>query len=258
MTGARLLVRQLRYERLAFTRNPAAAFFTFFFPLIFLVIFNLIFGNEPIDVEGGTTNTSTFYIPAIAAFSVINACYTGLAVSISFARDQGQLKRIAGTPLPKAAYLGAKIVFMTATGIVLVVIVTAFGLVFYGVDVPSGTLPAFVLSLIVGAAAFAALGLATTAFIPNSEAAPAVVNAIILPLLFISDVFIPLRENAPIWLGLAGDVFPVKHLSIALQTAFNPFEQGSGLELGNLAVIAAWGLAGAIVAVRRFRWEPSR
>ena len=258
MTGARLLIRQLRYERLAFMRNPAAAFFTFFFPLIFLVIFNLIFGNEPIQLEGGETNTSTFYIPAIAAFSVINACYTGLAMSISFARDQGQLQRIAGTPLPKGSYLGAKVLFMTVIGMLLVVVVTAFGLVFYSVDVPSGTLPAFLLSLVVGAAAFAALGLATTAFIPNAEAAPAVVNAIILPLLFISDVFIPLRDGAPVWLGLAGDVFPVKHLSIALQSAFDPFEQGSGLRLENLAVIAAWGIAGAIVAVRRFRWEPSR
>ena len=258
MTTARLLIRQLRYERLAFTRNPAAAFFTFFFPLIFLVIFNVIFGNEPIDIEGGRTNTSTFYIPTIAAFSVINACYTGLAMSISFARDQGQLQRIAGTPLPKGAYLGAKVLFMTLIAIVLVIVVTAFGLVFYSVDVPSGTMPAFLLSLVVGAAAFAALGLATTAFVPNAEAAPVVVNAIILPLLFISDVFIPLRENAPVWLGLAGDIFPVKHLSIALQAAFNPFEEGSGLRLGNLAVIAAWGLAGAVVAMRRFRWAPSR
>ena len=258
MTGARLLIRQLRYERLAFMRNPAAAFFTFFFPLIFLVIFNLIFGNEPIQLEGGETNTSTFYIPAIAAFSVINACYTGLAMSISFARDQGQLQRVAGTPMPKGSYLGAKILFMTVIAMLLVIVVTAFGLVFYSVDVPSSTLPAFLLSLVVGAAAFAALGLATTAFIPNSEAAPAIVNAIILPLLFISDVFIPLRDNAPIWLGLVGDIFPVKHLSIALQAAFDPFEQGSGLRLGNLAVIAAWGVVGAIVAVRRFRWEPSR
>ena len=258
MTAARLLVRQLRYEQLAFARNPAAAFFTFFFPLIFLVIFNVIFGNEPMRVEGGETNTSTFYIPAIAAFSVINACYTGLAISISFARDQGQLQRVAGTPLPRGAYLGAKIAYMTLIAVLLVIVVTAFGLVFYGVDAPGGTLPAALLSLVIGAAAFAALGLATTAFIPNSDAAPAVVNGIILPLLFISDVFIPLRDGAPVWLGLAGDVFPVKHLSIALQTAFNPFEQGHGLRLGNLAVIAAWGAAGALVAVWRFRWAPSR
>lgn len=258
MTTARLLLRQLRYERRAWMRNPAAAFFTFVFPLIFLVVFNVIFGNETIEVAGGTTNTSTFYIPAIAAFSVINACYTGLAMSVSFARDQGQLKRVAGTPLPKGAYLGAKVLFMTMLSIILVAVVALFGLVFYGVDVPSGTLPAFVLTLAVGAAAFSMLGLATTAFVPNAEAAPAVVNAIILPLLFISDVFIPLRDTAPAWLGLAGDLFPVKHFSLAAQTAFNPFEEGSGLRLGHLAVMAAWGAAGAMVALWRFRWEPTR
>ena len=258
MTTVRLLVRQLRYERLAFVRNPAAAFFTFFFPLIFLVVFNVIFGNETIQIEGGETNTSTFYVPAIAAFSVINACYTGLAMSISFARDQGQLKRVAGTPLPKGAYLGAKVLFMTIIAIVLVAVVAAFGAVFYSVDLPSGTLPAFLVTLAVGAAAFAMLGLATTAFIPNAEAAPAVVNALILPLLFISDVFIPLRDNSPAWLGLAGDLFPVKHLSLALQTAFNPFEDGSGFRLGHLAVMAGWGVAGGVVALWRFRWEPNR
>ncbi len=258
MTGSPLLARQLRYEFLAWRRNPAAAFFTFFFPLIFLVIFNLIFGNDTIRLDGGETNTATFYTPAIAAFSVINACYTGLAMSISFARDQGQLKRISGTPLPKGAYLGAKVTLMTIIGLLLVAVVTAFGAVFYGVDVPTGTLPAFVLTLAVGSAAFAMLGLATTAFVPNAEAAPAIVNAIILPLLFISDVFIPLRDNAPVWLGLVGDVFPVKHLSLAAQAAFDPFEEGSGLRLGHLAVMAAWGVAGGVVALWRFRWEPKR
>ncbi|MYE31355.1 MAG: ABC transporter permease [Chloroflexi bacterium] len=258
VTTTRLLARQVRYEFLAFRRNPAAAFFTFFFPLIFLVVFNLIFGNDTISIPGGETNTSTFYIPAIAAFSIINACYTGLAMSISFARDQGQLKRVAGTPLPKGAYLGAKVLFMTIIGIILVAVVTAFGAVFYSVEVPTGTLPAFLLTLAVGAAAFAMLGLAMTAFIPNAEAAPAVVNAVILPLLFISDVFIPLRDNAPAWLGLVGDLFPVKHLSLASQAAFNPFEEGSGLRLGHLGVMALWGVGGAVVALWRFRWEPRR
>ena len=258
MTAARLLLRQLRYERLAMTRNPAAAFFTFAFPLIFLVIFNLLFGNERIDIEGGETNASTFYIPAIAAFAVINACYTGLAMSVSFARDQGQLKRVAGTPLPKGAYLGGKVLFLTLVAIALVAIVTAFGAAFYGVDAPRGTLPAFLVTLAVGAAAFAMLGLATTAFVPNADAAPAIVNAVILPLLFVSDVFIPLRDNAPPWLGLLGDLFPVKHLSLALQASFNPFEDGSGFRPGHLAVIAAWGAAGALAALRWFRWESAR
>ena len=258
MTTARLLLRQLRYERLALMRNPAGAFFTLAFPLIFLVIFNLLFGNERIAIEGGETSASTFYIPAIAAFAVINACYTGLAMSVSFARDRGQLKRVAGTPLPKGAYLGGKVLFLTLAAIALVAIVTAFGAAFYGVDPPRGTLPAFLVTLAVGAAAFAMLGLATTAFVPNADAAPAVVNAVILPLLFVSDVFIPLRDNAPPWLGLLGDLFPVKHLSLALQASFNPFEDGSGFRPGHLAVVAGWGAAGAVAALRWFRWESAR
>jgi len=256
MTGLRLGLRQVRYEAVAFVRNPAAAFFTFVFPLIFLVIFNLLFGNEELVLPGGTTNVSTFYVPAIAALSVINACYTGLAMSMSVSRDLGLLKRLRGTPLPAAAFLLGRVLFMTLVALALVAIVTLFGAVFYGVDIPTNTLPAFVISLAIGAAAFSCLGLAITTFIPNADAAPAVVNASILPLLFISDVFIRLEDGGPGWLDFVGDLFPVKHLSLALQTAFNPFETGSGFEPAHLGILALWGLVGALVAARRFSWEP--
>jgi ABC-2 type transport system permease protein len=256
MRTVRLGLRQVRYEFIAFRRNPASAFFTFVFPLIFLVIFNLLFGNEELDLPGGTTHVSTFYVPAIAALSVINACYTGLAMSMSVARDQGLLKRLRGTPLPASAFLVGRVTFMTLVALALVAIVTAFGALFYGVDVPTNTLPAFVVTLAVGAAAFSLLALAVTAFIPNSEAAPAVVNASILPLLFISDVFIRLESDSPVWLETLGNIFPVKHLSLALQTAFNPFETGSGWEPKHLAVIVLWGAIGAVIAARRFSWEP--
>ena len=256
MRALQLGLRQVRYESVAFVRNPASAFFTLVFPLIFLVIFNLLFGNEELELEGGTTNVSTFYVPAIAALSVINACYTGLAMSMTISRDQGLLKRLRGTPLPASSFLIGRVVFMTLVALALVAIVTLFGTIFYGVDVPTNTLPAFVISLAVGAAAFSILGLAITSFIPNADAAPAVVNASILPLLFISDVFIPIDEDGPTWLAALGDFFPVKHLSLALQTAFNPFESGSGFEPQHLGVIALWGAVGAVVAARRFSWEP--
>lgn len=249
-------LRQIRYELVAFYRNPASAFFTFVFPLMFLVIFNLLFGNEELELDGGTTNVSTFYVPAIAALSVINACYTGVAMSMTFSRDQGLLKRLRGTPLPASSFLIGRVLFMTLVALSLVVIVTLFGTIFYGVDVPTNTLPAFIVSLMIGAAAFSILGLAITSFIPNADAAPAVVNASILPLLFISDVFIPIDEDSPQWLALIGDVFPVKHLSVALQTAFNPFESGTGFEPGHLGIIVLWGAIGAVVAARRFSWEP--
>ena len=100
MSGLRVALRQLRYEQRSFRRNPPAAFFTVVFPLMFLVIFNLLFGDDPIDVAGGVTSASTFYVPAIAALSIISACYTNVAMSVSITHDRGVLKRLRGTPCP--------------------------------------------------------------------------------------------------------------------------------------------------------------
>ena len=261
MRDLKLALRQVRYENIAFWRNPAAAFFTFAFPLIFLVIFNLIFGGGTTDrfsAPGAPeVSLSNFYIPAVAAFSVITACYTNIAIGVTFARDEGQLKRIRGTPLPSWAYLFGRIAHAIVVAIILVVIVVAFGIVFYDVDLPTRTLPAFFASLAVGGASFAALGLAVTAIIPNPDASPAVTNATVLPLLFISDVFIPL-ENAPDWLGTVSGIFPIKHFSHALITAYNPVgaTPGSGFVGSDLIVMAAWGLAGVAAAARFFSWEP--
>ena len=128
--------------------------------------------------------------------------------------------------------------------LVLTVIVVAFGRIFYDVDIPGSTLPAVLVTLAVGAFAFCAMGLAVAAMVPNADAAPAVVNASILPLLFISDVFIPPDAGTPAWVEHISSIFPVRHLSEALQTGFNPFETGAGFEPLHLAVIAAWGSGG--------------
>jgi ABC-2 type transport system permease protein len=252
-----LAIRESRYTMRAFWRNPAAAFFTIVFPLMFLVIFNLVFGDETLEVEGGEIDTSTFYVPAIIALSVISACYTNIAIGIAYARDGGILKRVRGTPLPPLAFLGGRIIQATLVALLLVVIVLAMGVIFYGVELPGKQFPAFVVTLILGAATFCALGLAITALIPNAEASPAVVNASILPLLFISNVFIP-TESAPSWLNDFASIFPVVHFASALHTTFNPFETGSGFDLKALAVIAAWGVLGIVLAVRFFSWEPRR
>ena len=257
MTTLRLALRQAAYENRSFRRNPPAAFFTVVFPIMFLVIFNVLFGNDEIEVGSGTTNASTFYVPAIAALSIVSACYTNVAMSVALTRDLGVLKRLRGTPLPPAAYLGGVIIHVTGVALAMVAFVVVVGRVFYDVEIVARTIPAFVLSIVVGAAAFSALGLATTGFIKDSNAAPAVTNAIVLPLLFISDIFIT-PGTAPEWVSSVADVFPVKHLSQALFAAFNPFEDGSGLRLGDLAVIAAWGVLGVLIALRRFRWEPPR
>lgn len=257
MNDGALALRQVRYESRAFWRNPAAAFFTFAFPLMFLGIFLLIFGGGEIEVEGGTTNSATFTIPAIVAFSVVNACYTNIAMTVALSREQGLLKRVRGTPLPPWAFLSGKVIHAVLVALLLVAVVTTVGAVFYDVDVPTNTMPAFIVTLVLGAAAFAALGMAVAGFIPNADAAPAVVNATILPLLFISDVFIPL-DDAPAWVGAVAWIFPVRHFAEALHTAFNPFETGMGFTPLSLAVLALWGLGGVVVAARFFTWEPRR
>ena len=255
MSDLALALRQVRFENRSFWRNPASAFFTVVVPLMFLVILNALLSSDTTRVPGGVTSLSNFYVPAMAALSVINACYTSVAMSVSIAREEGLLKRIRGTPLPGWAYLFGRIVHSTLIALMLVAIVVAFGAVFYDVQIPGKTMPAFILSIAVGAAAFSALGMAIVSVIPNSEAATAIANGTILPVLFISDVFVRLNDP-PRWLAVLGDIFPVKHFSQACQTAFNPFYGGSGFEWADLGVIALWGLAGLLVALRYFSWEP--
>jgi ABC-2 type transport system permease protein len=255
MNDLRLALRQVWYINLAFVRNPAALFFTLVFPLMFLVIFTVIFGNGHVLVGPGKTVTvATFYVPAIAAFSVVNACYTNIAISLSASRDTGALKRIHGSPLPVWGYMFARIVHAVAIAVVLVVVCAAFGGAFYGATLPTNTLPAFALTLVVGAAVFSALGVAVIALIPNADAAPAIVNVTILPLLFISNIFIPL-ENPTGWIDVAGKIFPVRHFADAMIGSFFQLS-GSGLHTNDLLVMLAWGVGALIFGIRNFRWEP--
>jgi ABC-2 type transport system permease protein len=258
-SGARLAVRQVRYENIAFWRNPASAFFTFAFPLLLMVIFTTILGTDTSTLPSGIeVDNSTYYTASILAFSVVTACYTNIAMTVTFARDEGVLKRVRGTPLPGWSYLLGKILLSIGVMALLVVIVCTFGRVVYGIDLPTRSLPAFLVTLAVGAASFCALGLAVTAAIPNAEAAPAVVNASVLPLLFVSGVFIPI-DVAPKWLQAIAGIFPIKHFLEATIDSFLPSPHNAyGWSWGDLAVVAAWGLGGLLVATRTFSWEPRR
>ena len=256
MNELRLALRQVAFTNRAFWRNPASAFFTFFFPLIFLVIFTTLFGNDPTRLGDATVTGASFYVPAMAAFGVVSACYTNIAISVTFQRDAGILKRIAGTPLPGWIYLAGRVLHAMAVALVLVVVCLLFGTLLYDAEIPSLTGALYLLvAMLVGGASFAALGLATTTIVPNADAAPAIVNATVLPVLFLSDVFINTSE-APAWVQWIGKVFPVKHFAEAVQSAFLP--QVVTWRWSNVLIVAVWGLFGLLVAVRRFRWEPGR
>ena len=256
MNDLELAVRQVRFTNRSFWRNPASAFFTIAFPLMFLVIFTALFGNDEISVAGRTISLSTYYVSAIAAFSIITATYTNLAISVTFQRDGGVLKRIRGTPLPAWAYLFGRVVHAMVVSFLLVAVVVAFGALLYHADVPTRTLPAFLLTVAVGSASFSALGMAVTAAVPNADAAPAVVNAVIMPLLFLGDVFIPIR-NPDAWYVVVSKFFPVYHFAQAMKGAyFAP--TGGGLQGGHVLIVAIWGVVGVLLAVRFFSWEPRR
>ena len=133
MSALALSLRQVRYTNKAFWRNPASAFFTFVFPLMFLVIFTALLGSGEVDFGHGIVlDQATYFVAAMAAFGVITATYTNIAISVTFQRDQGILKRLRGTPLPSWAYLTARVLHSMLVALVLVVITLVFGKVAYG------------------------------------------------------------------------------------------------------------------------------
>jgi ABC-2 type transport system permease protein len=250
-----LIAHEFRFDQKVFWRNPASVFFTVLLPLIFLFIFATIFGND--TIEERAVKTTTYYVPAIIALSVISATTVSLAINLTEDRERGLLKRVRGTPLPPAVFVAGRVGNSFVISVLMVVLVAILGKLVYGVSLPDQTIPAVLVTLAVGAFAFSCLGFALTAIIPSEDAAPAVTNAIMLPLYFVSGVFIPDSEIPSGVLHVA-DVFPVRHFFEAFFAAWDPNTTGSGLELGNLAVVAAWGVFGLLIAVRFFRWEPRR
>ena len=146
--------------------------------------------------------------------------------------------------------------FIWTRRIVLTVLTTVFGIVVYGIHTPDHILAAAV-SVAVGALVFCALGLAMTIVIPNADAAPAIVNGVFLPIVFISGTFFPVPSTSV--LAQIAEVFPVRHFIDAMFTAFDPARQSSsGFNGTDLLVMAAWGVAAVVIAARRFRWEPTK
>ncbi len=248
-----LLFTQFRYANHGFWRQPVAAFFTLVFPLSFLVVLSAIVGNAVIDQTTGL-RFAQFVTPAFAVFGVCMASYVSLAAADAYARESGVLKRLHGTPVPPAVQIGARILSAVWVSMIAVIVLVGVGVTFYGVQIVWRTVPAVILTLLVGIACFAALGLAVAALAPSAAATQAITNGSLVLLAFVSGMFA--FGDLPDWVERVGDVFPLRHFMMAVSDAFNPYLSGSGFAADHLAVMAAWGVVGAVVAIRWFRWEP--
>ena len=255
MSALRAVGRQLKWNEKTYWRNPAAAGFTFAFPLLFLVVFIAINGNDRVGVTGGRVKFAQFYVPAIVAFGLISACYTNLAFAVTVLRERRILKRVRGTPLSPIVYLAGLIGNAVVVSLILSTLVITLGVVVYGITFPDHYL-GLAVAVVFGAFCFSALGIAVSTFVPNEDAAPAIINFVLFPLLFISGTFGPVSSDSVLSKIATG--FPMQHLNKLMQRVFNPFAAGTAIHSTDVAVLVLWGLIGVAVAVRRFRWEPNR
>jgi len=238
--------RQYRLERRLFWRNPSAAFFNFLLPLLFLVAGGIILHGNQSDLNK--------LVPSIAGMAVMSTTFTALSYNIVFLRERGVLKRIRGTPLPTISYLGGVAAnAVTNTALQIAIIVVA-GKVFFGLDWPPewGSLLVFVVA---GVVCFAALGVAFAHAIPNFESTAAYVNAVFLPVLFVS-FYVFDSTGAPGFLRSIAEGLPLYPLIVGLSGAM---VTGRSLasNLDELAVIGLWAALGIYLAVRGFSWERS-
>ena len=252
-----LLMRWIRARVTLMLRNPRVTFFTFAFPLMFLVIFSAINGDAMVPgASGDEVRFAQFYTPSIGIFGLTMACYSNVVFGLSYARDERLLKRVRGTPLPMPVYLASWLTGAVLLGIASVVLMFVVAVPALGVDIYPRLLPAAAVTLVLGAACLAALGLSVTTLVRNADQAGPVAQLTLLPLSFISGIWFPI-EGAPDWVTAIAHAFPLYHLVQAFDACFVPQTTGSGLAPGQLAVIAAWGVAGLLVAVRRFQAEPN-
>jgi ABC-2 type transport system permease protein len=240
---------QLKAEQRIFWRSREAAIFVFLFPPLLFVLLASIFGD---GTEDGRP-VASYLVSGLIGYAVANTALGGLAISLVIRREYGLLKRLRSTPLPASLYLACVLVSNLIVVALQAAAILLLGIGLYGADVAADA-ASFLLSLLLGAAAFAGLGLAAAALIRSAESVAAVVNIVVLPMSFLSGSFGE-TDNLPRVLELLAAVLPLKYL---IDLVLASYVDGEPLwdHLGAVGIVAAWGAAGYAVARLRFGWEP--
>ena len=244
----RLFAHQLRAEQLLFWRSREAALFIFLFPLLLFVLLGSVYSGTIYGVPAAQGLLS-----GLIGYGCANTAFAGLAITLVVRRESAILKRLRATPLPASTYVAAMLVSTLIVFALQTVALFVLGRVFYGTPFPTA-IASLVLAVIIGAAVFAALGVATASLIRSAEGSSAVVNFILLPMAFLTGSFGPTRHFPP-FLRAIGAVLPLKYF-IDLINAIYLRGHSIWTKPFALAVLVAWGLGGLVVAVLKFRWEP--
>jgi ABC-2 type transport system permease protein len=248
----RLLPHQLRGEQRLYWRSRELAFFTFLFPLLIFVLLGSVYGDDTIKKEHGV-KASAYLLAGILGYGVVSTAFAGLAIVLVVRRESGVLKRLRGTPLPPATYLGSVIGSTVFVYLIESAVLIATARLLYDVPLPHEW-PSVILAVLFGTLSFAAMGFALTGLIRSDEGASAVVNAIYLPVSFLAGAFWS-AQSFPHFLSVISEILPLTHF-IRLMRNIVLLNEPIWDNWQQVAVIGAWGLAGLILSVRYFRWEP--
>ncbi|MDX6475660.1 MAG: type transport system permease protein [Gaiellaceae bacterium] len=247
----RLFVHEVRTEQLLFWRNREAAFFTFFLPIIFFLVFGSIYGDSTITKEH--LRAAPFLEAGMIGYGVASTAFAGLAITMVIRRESGVLKRIRATPLPPWTYLLAVLVSTFIVFLVEGALIIAIGRLLFSVALPDRPFSFFVV-LVIGAVAFAAMGLGLTGYVRSAEGSSAVVNFVYLPMAIISGTFFT-PKGYPSFLRAIADVLPLTYFTkLTREVMVRHHHVWS--ESGSIAVVLLWGAIGLAAAIRGFRWEP--
>ena len=245
----RLFLHELRTEQTLFWRNREAAFFTFFLPVIFFLVFGSIYGNDTISGIRG----APFLEAGMIGYGVASTCFAGLAITMVIRRESGVLKRVRATPLPPWTYLVAVLASTFLTFLVEAALLIVLGRVLFSVAFPTRPL-SLLAALVIGAAGFAALGLGLTSLVRTAEGSSAVVNVFYLPMAIISGTFFS-PQRYPGFLKAIADVLPLTYFTELTRDVMVRHHH-LWSETGAIAVVLLWGVIGIGVAIRGFRWQP--
>ncbi|MFB6953672.1 ABC transporter permease [Streptomyces niveus] len=255
-------LRRGSLELRQFFRQRDQAIFTFAFPIVFLFLFASIFSN---DVEGAGITASQLYVPSMIAAGIMSTSFQSLGISIAIERDNKQLRRLRGTPMPPASYFLGKVWLVLVTGLLETVALLAVGVLFYGIELPTGAVDwlTFGWIFVLGLTGCALLGIAISSLPKTGQSASSVVVLPFLVLQFISGVYIAVG-TIPDWLLNIGALFPLKWMCQGLRGVFLPetaavLEQAGGWEYGRIAlVLGAWCIGGLVLCLLTFRWKSRR